>query len=120
MIKIRDLITKIQCKRFKIPYIKGTNIHPFCSILNNGGSLIVEGLVSLQNDTFIGIKPNGIVKLGKDFLLNAGARIYCMRKVSIGQNVLISPYVYITDFNHEYKDPLVPIKDQGLTCRGGY
>ena len=54
------------------------------------------------------------------------SRIGCVNRVEIGRNVLTGPHVFISDFNHEYRNPNVPIRDQGkylkpfLAEPGGY
>ena len=36
----------------------------------------------------------------------------------MGEKVLLSPNVYITDCDHEYRDLEVPVIDQGIVQRG--
>ena len=38
--------------------------------------------------------------------------------LDIGEKVLLSPNVYITDCNHEYRDINVPVIDQGIVQKG--
>lgn len=38
--------------------------------------------------------------------------------LDIGEKVLLSPNVYITDCDHEYRDINVPVIDQGIVQRG--
>lgn len=115
---IRDFISRIQCKRFHIPYKEGIFIHPLSS-LQVEGKLLIEGTVSFQNNTFLGVKPKATVVIGNGAFFNAGARIDSINSINIGKNVIVGPNVYISDFNHEYVNPLIPIKEQHLVSRGG-
>jgi len=36
-------------------------------------------------------------------------------KINIGKNVLIGPDNFIASDNHQYQNPFIPIKDQGIT-----
>ena len=37
----------------------------------------------------------------------------CIHRVVLEDNVICGPYLFITDSNHEYRDPNVPISQQG-------
>ena len=45
-------------------------------------------------------------------------RISIANSLEIGEKVLLSPNVYITDCDHEYRDVDVPVIDQGIVQRG--
>ncbi|MDH7487337.1 MAG: acyltransferase [Anaerolineae bacterium] len=53
------------------------------------------------------------IELGDDVRMNRGVYIVAQEKVSIGNHVLIGPYVHINSGNHRFEDPTVPIVDQG-------
>lgn len=110
------IITIIKCICSSIQFKKGMFIHPLCSIQqqNDGKIHLSEGVI-LQSNTFIRAFGKGIVKLGKGCFLNAGTRVDSYNKITIKDNVIIGPYTYISDFNHEYIDVLQPIKNQKLT-----
>jgi acetyltransferase-like isoleucine patch superfamily enzyme len=41
------------------------------------------------------------------------SEIMCCHKVAIGKNTICGPYMFITDSNHEYRNPDIPISEQG-------
>jgi abequosyltransferase len=51
---------------------------------------------------------------------NIGRRsvISAINRVHIEENVLFGPGVFVTDHNHEYRDPDLPISKQGVTTGG--
>ena len=60
----------------------------------------------------------GIVKIGKGSEIGERCRISIANSLEIGEKVLLSPNVYITDCDHEYRDIDVPVMDQGIVQRG--
>jgi acetyltransferase-like isoleucine patch superfamily enzyme len=51
---------------------------------------------------------------------NVGRRsvISAINQVHIQENVLFAPAVFVTDHNHEYTNPDIPISEQGVTQGG--
>ena len=45
-------------------------------------------------------------------------RISIANSLEIGEKVLLSPNVYITDCDHEYRNIKIPVIDQGIVQRG--
>ena len=41
------------------------------------------------------------------------SEIMACHKVEIGNNTICGPYMFITDSNHEYRNPELPISEQG-------
>jgi acetyltransferase-like isoleucine patch superfamily enzyme len=66
------------------------NISPFCL-------LIAWGDLSLEEKVYIGYY----------------SEIMCCHKIVIGKNTICGPYMFITDYNHEYRNPDIPISEQG-------
>jgi acetyltransferase-like isoleucine patch superfamily enzyme len=56
----------------------------------------------------------GTLSLGDKCVLARGVSVNCYLDVDIGDSALIADDVYISDFDHHFDDPLVPIKDQGI------
>ena len=121
MINIRKIITKIKCLSSSIQYKKGMFIHPLCSIQQKkGGKVNCSEGVLLQNNTLVKAEGKAEVSLGKGCFLNANTRVDSFYKIIIEDNVIIGPFVYIADFNHEYRDISKPIKEQPYSIGGGY
>jgi len=53
-----------------------------------------------------------VVKIGSRTVVGRGAHIVGHWDIEIGDDVLIGPNVYITDQNHTYENPNVPIAEQ--------
>ncbi|TYB54201.1 acyltransferase [Nonomuraea sp. PA05] len=56
--------------------------------------------------------PDSILRIGASCSIGRGSHIVAHQSVDIGDDVFTGPYVYITDQNHVYDDPDVPIGRQ--------
>ncbi|WP_158548010.1 acyltransferase [Desertihabitans brevis] len=56
----------------------------------------------------------GTVTIGPKCVLGAGLTVNAHLDVSIGEATIIGDRVYVCDFDHDFTDPRVRIKDQGL------
>ncbi len=56
----------------------------------------------------------GTMRIGDKCVFGSENTINCYVDVEFGAGTLIADWVYVTDFDHVYADPSVPIKDQGL------
>lgn len=61
----------------------------------------------------LGSEP--IIRIGDRCKIGRGSHIVGHRRIEIGDDVITGPYVYITDQNHGYADPEVPIGQQWPT-----
>ncbi len=59
--------------------------------------------------------PDPIVRIGDRVVLGRGSHVVGHRSIEIGDDVYTGPYVYVTDQNHVYADPDVPIGRQWPT-----
>jgi acetyltransferase-like isoleucine patch superfamily enzyme len=90
------------------------------------GSVFGEGSIAIGDDTLIGalvsvsaglvpgqdLGPNPVLRIGDRCVIGRGSHIVAHENVEIGDDVWTGPYVYITDQNHGYEDPDVPIGRQ--------
>jgi len=53
-----------------------------------------------------------VVRIGDRTLIGRGSHIVGHFQIDIGDDIQTGPYVYITDQNHSYEDPEVPIGRQ--------
>lgn len=60
----------------------------------------------------------GAVRIGRGSEIGERCRISIANSLEIGEKVLLSPNVYITDCDHEYRNIDVPVIDQGIVQRG--
>lgn len=57
---------------------------------------------------------NPVIVIGDGTSFSGNATVTAVRKVWIGNHVLIARNVHISDHFHAFTDPLVPVKDQGV------
>jgi carbonic anhydrase/acetyltransferase-like protein (isoleucine patch superfamily) len=56
--------------------------------------------------------PETVLRIGDRCVIGRGSHIVAHHSIDIGDDVFTGPYVYITDQNHSYADPEVPIGRQ--------
>ena len=90
------------------------------------GSVFGERSIAIGADTLIGafvtlsagmvpgqdLGPVPVLQIGDRCVIGRGSHIVAHHSLVIGDDVFTGPYVYITDQNHGYADPDVPIGRQ--------
>lgn len=90
------------------------------------GSVFGEGWIAVGEGTLIGAQvtisagtlpgqdlgPDAVLRIGDRCVIGRGSHIVAHQSVRIGDDVWTGPYVYITDQNHGYSDPHMPIGRQ--------
>ncbi len=90
------------------------------------GSVFGERWIVIGTDTLIGafvslsagmvpgqdLGPDPVLRIGDRCVIGRGSHIVAHQSLVIGDDVFTGPYVYITDQNHGYADPDVPIGRQ--------
>jgi acetyltransferase-like isoleucine patch superfamily enzyme len=56
--------------------------------------------------------PDPVLRLGSRCVIGRGSHIIAHHSIDIGDDVFTGPYVYITDQNHSYANPDIPIGRQ--------
>ena len=56
--------------------------------------------------------PDAVLRIGNRCVIGRGSHIVAHHSIEIGDDVFTGPYVYITDQNHSYADPDVPVGRQ--------
>jgi serine acetyltransferase len=93
------------------------------------GSIFNERWISIGADTLVGahvslsagmgpgqdLGPEPVVRIGDRCSIGRGSHIVGHHSLEIGDDVYTGPYVYVTDQNHAYADPDVPIGRQWPT-----
>lgn len=111
-IKVKDVNSKENSK-------SNYYIAPNCDIRGGDKIIIGDGVV-IQDSSWVNIAYNN-PKQKYQIEINCGtnigrrAVISAANKITIGNNVLIAPNVYISDHGHEYKNIGIPIINQGIT-----
>jgi carbonic anhydrase/acetyltransferase-like protein (isoleucine patch superfamily) len=90
------------------------------------GSVFGEGWITVGEGTLIGalvtmsaglvpgqdLGPDPVLRIGDRCVIGRGSHIVAHQSLEISDDVWTGPYVYITDQNHGYADPDVPIGRQ--------
>jgi serine acetyltransferase len=79
-----------------------------------GSSTMVGPYVSLSAGIAPGQKmlTSPVVRIGDRCIIGRGSHVVGHWSIDIGDDVQTGPYVYITDQNHAYRDPDVPVGRQ--------
>jgi acetyltransferase-like isoleucine patch superfamily enzyme len=90
------------------------------------GAVFGEAWIDVGDETMIGeqvtlcagmmpghdLGPEPVLRLGNRCVIGRGSHIVAHYSIEIGDDVFTGPYVYITDQNHSYQDPEMPIGRQ--------
>lgn len=113
---LKSLIGFIQVKRFQVQAGKNIYIGKKCT-LKGGKNIILEDSTVVRPYTQIW-SGGGTIRIGKGSEIGERCRISITNSLVIGEKVLFSPNVYITDCDHEYRNLEIPVIDQGIVQRG--
>lgn len=114
MDKIFRAIIHIPCGIIKIIFIKLFHFLAFSSSfivaisplteisLNYGGKLKIGKKFKMRDGAKIRVRKNAKLVLGKNFTMGSNCIITCRDKITIGNNVLLGPNVFIYDHDHKY------------------
>lgn len=84
-------------------------VNPKNICLSNGVQIAPYSLICPHGKARITIKENANIGMF--------SRVACINKIEIGRNTLTGPNVFISDYNHEYRDVNKPISVQGNTTK---
>lgn len=103
---------------------QGVSIHNSCEIRRSyshkikiGDSVLVDRDVWL-NVPIISANKEPALIIGKGSNIGRRSVISAINQICIQENVLFAPAVFVTDHNHQYSDPNLPIMEQGVTAGG--
>lgn len=79
-----------------------------------GDHTLIGERVSISAGMWPGIDlgPSSLVRIGGSCSIGRGSHIVGHQSIDIGDHVFTGPYVYITDQNHVYDDPSIPVGRQ--------
>lgn len=112
----KSFVGKIQAKRFQVQAGKNVYIGKHCD-LKGKSNIVLEDGVTVRPYAQIW-SGGGTVKIGRDSEIGERCRVSIANSLEIGEKVLLSPNVYITDCDHEYRNTDVPVIDQGIVKKG--
>jgi acetyltransferase-like isoleucine patch superfamily enzyme len=74
--------------------------------------------VFLEPDVWLTAGPEGRIDIGAGSILNVGVMVAASDRVSIGAHCTLANGCVVTDSDHRFDDPDVPVPWQGFTSRG--
>lgn len=111
--KAKEILGLMRAKIFGVTAGQNVYIGKHCS-LKGKHHITLEDCVTVLCPNLVG----GAVRIGKGSEIGERCRISIVNSLDIGEKVLLSPNVYITDCDHEYRNRDVPVIDQGIVQRG--
>lgn len=100
---------------------KGSFVHAPASLYNPKVIAIGSGTVIREHAWLNGGRAQGdavALKIGDGCYIGRFAHINAAAGVTIGDKVLIADRVYISDIDHEYRKPGLPVIGQGVCTKG--
>lgn len=108
---VKSFIGKIQAKRFQVQAGKNVYIGKHCALKGKSNIVLDDGVTVRP---YTQIWSGGTTRIGRGSEIGERCRISIANSLEIGERVLLSPNVYITDCDHEYRNIDVPVIDQGI------
>lgn len=109
--KVKHFVGRIRCLKAKIKHEDNIYIGRHVSIVG-GVRIYLQKAVIIR--PYVDLWCTGKINVGEGTEIGTRTRISVANELCIGKNVLISPDVYITDCDHEYRDINIPIMQQGI------
>jgi acetyltransferase-like isoleucine patch superfamily enzyme len=82
------------------------------------GRLEIGSGALLEPEVWITAPGSARVRIGAGSFLNIGVMVAAQELVEIGDHCMFANGCFITDANHRYDDPELPVPWQGFTSRG--
>lgn len=113
---VKSFIGKVHAKRFQVQAGKNVYIGKHCALKGKSNIVLDDGVtVRPYAQIWSG---GGTVRIGRGSEIGERCRIPIANSLEIGEKVLLSPNVYITDCDHEYRNIDVPVIEQGIVQKG--
>ena len=113
---VKSFIGKVHAKRFQVQAGKNVYIGKHCALKGKSNIVLDDGVtVRPYAQIWSG---GGTVRIGRGSEIGERCRISIANSLEIGEKVLLSPNVYITDCDHESRNIDVPVIEQGIVQKG--
>ena len=113
---VKSFIGKVHAKRFQVQAGKNVYIGKHCALKGKSNIVLDDGVtVRPYAQIWSG---GGTVRIGRGSEIGERCWISIANSLEIGEKVLLSPNVYITDCDHEYRNIDVPVIEQGIVQKG--
>lgn len=117
---IKRAITLFKAKANRLTLVGGGNYIGMDVKFVNRGKVELRGNVTIRPSSHLYANVHGSeITLGEGTEIGNHSTISSYNKVVFGKDVLTGSHVFVTDHNHEYADPDVPIHRQGVRCGEG-
>ena len=83
---------------------------------NNGGKVVFRGITNIGHGSRISVNQNATLIFGKNFCITAESQVICSKKISFGNDVLISWQCLFmdTDFHKIYKNNMIKNENKAI------
>lgn len=113
---LKSLIGKFYSVLYGLKHGHNVKISPPIKIRAVKGNVVLGDNVSMSASTILlGVTPQAKIIFGNNIRIAHHFQISCANLVSISSDVNIAPFVFISDHNHKFEDPQIPINDQGIS-----
>ncbi len=112
--KLKYLLGCIMCLILKIKHKGNCYIGLHTRVV--GHVLIYNNVSIRQYVRLYSCKDDGII-IGENSDIGEMSTISSFNSIVIGKNVLTGPHVFISDHNHNYENPYLPIMNQGVLSK---
>jgi acetyltransferase-like isoleucine patch superfamily enzyme len=82
------------------------------------GRLEVGAHTLFEPHVWITVSETGRVRIGSHSFLNIGVMVAAVDLVEIGDHCMFANGCFVSDANHRFDDPELPVPQQGFTSRG--
>jgi acetyltransferase-like isoleucine patch superfamily enzyme len=82
------------------------------------GRLEIGEHTLLEPDVWITAPGDARIRIGSGCFLNIGAMVAAVELVEIGDHCMLANNCFVTDGNHRFDDPRLPVPWQGFTSKG--
>lgn len=113
--EVKGMLGMVRAKIFCVTAGHDVYIGKHCG-LKGKHHITLEDSVTVR--PYAQIWSEGTVRIGKGSEIGERCRISIANSLDIGEKVLFSPNVYITDCDHEYHNIDVPVIAQGIVQKG--
>lgn len=82
------------------------------------GRLDIGAHAVLEPGVWITMPGEARVRIGGGTFLNLGCMVAAVNEVEIGEHCMFANHCFVTDGNHRFDDPEMPVPWQGFTTKG--
>lgn len=82
------------------------------------GRLVIEPSVTVMAGCWITAPGEARIRIGRGTFLNLGVFVAAYESVDIGKDCMLSNGCFVTDADHRFEDPDIPMRIQGYEVKG--